>query len=243
MGVAAAAAAGDNPAAFFRAHGPFAAPSTSYSMRATLFLSALALVSSQLIVRTADGEVQGEEQDGVRIWRSIPFAAAPVGPLRFSPPTPPKPWSGVKDVRPFATPCPQLKLDGNLFYGGEDCLQLSVYARATPAPKPGLLPVLFWIYGGAYVLGDDEELGWYDGIALAKRHDMIFIGAFAGAAGSRRPPRAPSPPLSNHSTHNTHQRATTGWAPTASLRWTRSFPRTAPRATRACWTKLPRWSG
>ena len=171
-------------------------------MRAALFLCALSLGSSQLIVRTADGEVQGEEQDGVRVWRSIPFAAAPVGPLRFSPPTPPKPWSGVKDVRPFATPCPQLKLDGNLFYGGEDCLQLSVYARATPAPKPGLLPVLFWIYGGAYVLGDDEELGWYDGIALAKRHDMIFIGALARLA-----PPPPAAPFHHHPTRNTRARS------------------------------------
>ena len=144
-------------------------------MLAALLACALPLVAPQLIVRTTDGEVLGEEQDGVRIWRSIPFAAPPVGPLRFSPPRAAEPWSGVKDVRPYATPCPQLKLDGDIFYGGEDCLQLSVYARAAPAPKPGLLPVLFWIYGGAYVLGDDEELGWYDGAALAKRHDMIVI--------------------------------------------------------------------
>ncbi len=114
-----------------------------------IFACAFTLATSQLIVRTTNGEVQGEEQDGIRIWRSIPYAAPPEGPLRFSPPTPPTPWSGVKDVRPFATPCPQLKLDGDIFYGGEDCLQLSVYARATPAPKPGPLPILFWIYGGA----------------------------------------------------------------------------------------------
>jgi acetyl esterase/lipase len=60
-----------------------------------------------------------------------------------------------------------MKLLGPLLYGGEDCLQLSVYAAAADAAAPPR-PVFFFIYGGAFILGDDEELGWYDGEALSR---------------------------------------------------------------------------
>ena len=144
-----------------------------------MLLPALALLASSALAQpptahTTAGDVSGAIVDGVRVFRSIPFAAPPLGALRFAPPAPPAPWSGVKDASAYATPCAQLKLDGSLLYGGEDCLQLSVYARERPA-APGPRPVLVWIYGGAYVLGDDEELGFYDAVALAKQHDMIIV--------------------------------------------------------------------
>ena len=129
------------------------------------------------LIRTTYGPVQGDEVSGVRVWRSIPFAADPVGALRFQAPQPPAPWTAVKDVRGFATPCAQLKLLGPLLYGGEACLQLAVYAPpAAPAAPPK--PVLFWIYGGAYVLGDEEELGWYDAVNLVQAHpEMLVVAA------------------------------------------------------------------
>ena len=132
------------------------------------------LAQPPVIVKTIYGEVQGEEIDGVQVFRSIPFAAAPEKELRFAPPQPPQPWSTVKDVRPYATPCPQMKLLGPLLYGGEDCLQLSVYA---PPATASLRPVLYWIYGGAYVVGDSEELGWYDGKNLVKSHPEMLVVA------------------------------------------------------------------
>ena len=140
----------------------------------------VALAASQPqpdVVTTTYGPVRGEDVNGVRVFRSIPFAADPVGALRFAPPQPPAPWTATKDVRGYGTPCAQLKLLGPLFlYGGEACLQLSLYG-APPPPGAPPRPVLFFIYGGAYVVGDEAELGWYDGVALAKAHPEMLVVA------------------------------------------------------------------
>lgn len=136
----------------------------------------ITLVSSQgVVVTTQYGPVQGElaANNTVRVWRSIPFAAPPTGPFRFKAPQPPQPWTAVKDVRPYSTPCPQLQVVGGLFYGGEDCLQLSVYAPLV-ADK---LPVLVWFFGGGYALGDGVELGWYDGVNLVNKFPGFIIVA------------------------------------------------------------------
>ena len=72
--------------------------------------------------------------------------------------------------------CPQLDLIGgtHLFLGEEDCLYLSVYAPAS-ASASNPLPVVFWIFGGAYVLGDGVEFGLYNGEHLAEQHDVIVV--------------------------------------------------------------------
>lgn len=145
--------------------------------RAAAALAASLLVSraaaAQPRLATTYGDVLGETVDGVNIFRSIPFAAPPVGARRFANPVPPAPWAAPRDVRAYPTPCAQLKLLGPLLYGGEDCLQLSVFAPA----NADRLPVLFWIFGGAYALGDSEELGWYDGAALAKARNVVVVAA------------------------------------------------------------------
>jgi para-nitrobenzyl esterase len=123
---------------------------------------------------TTYGPVIGETVDGVTIFRTVPFAAPPVGALRFSNPVPPTPWTAPRDARGLPPPCPQLKFDGGLFIGQEDCLYLSVFAPVQPAGAPPL-PVMVWIYGGAYILGDEWELGWYDGAALARTRNVIVI--------------------------------------------------------------------
>ena len=143
---------------------------------AAALLSALAASQAPPAVQvpTQYGPVTGELRSGVAVFRSIPFAAAPTGALRFAPPQPPAPWTAPKDVRGYGTPCAQLKLLGPILYGGEACLQLSVYAAAADAAAPPR-PVFFFIYGGAFILGDDEELGWYDGEALARAHPEMVV--------------------------------------------------------------------
>ena len=129
---------------------------------------------------TNHGPVIGEElPGGVRVFRSIPFGAAPVGPLRFRDPIPPVSWSVPRDVVGLPNACPQLKLDGNVFVGNEDCLYLSLFLPPPESVKGGgAAPIMFFIYGGAYVVGDAWELGWYDGAALAKKGVIVVVANY-----------------------------------------------------------------
>lgn len=71
------------------------------------------------VVNTKYGPVQGTTNGDVDVWHSIPFAAPPVGNLRFRPPAPPTPWTEVKDVSGLPNICPQLKIEGGLLFGNE----------------------------------------------------------------------------------------------------------------------------
>jgi len=124
-------------------------------------------------VVTTDGVVRGETIGDVIYFHSIPFASPPVGGLRFAPPTPPTPWSGVRDVSALPPLCPQIKILDLDILGSEDCLYLHVYV---PRHDPDVvLPVMFWIYGGGYTFGDAYEFSIYDGTNLALNENVIVV--------------------------------------------------------------------
>ena len=78
---------------------------------------------------TAAGRLQGEHGRDVNVWRGVPYARPPVGPLRFAPPEPPQPWSGVRDATHFGAVAPQVPSHPLLAEDGpqsEDCLTLNV---------------------------------------------------------------------------------------------------------------------
>ncbi|MFC4950483.1 carboxylesterase/lipase family protein [Pseudonocardia sp. GCM10023141] len=110
-------------------------------------------------VQTSAGTVGGRLEDGVAIFRSIPFAAPPVGPHRFAAPQPPVPWDGVRDVTRFGPPPPQPSRP----LAGDDWLSLAVW---TPDPGRTGLPVIVWISGGGY-LNCDASNPHLDGATLA----------------------------------------------------------------------------
>lgn len=116
------------------------------------------------VVRTQSGIVRGVEQDGVIAFEGIPYAAPPVGALRWRAPQPAKPWDGVRDATAFGPSCmqPQGK---NV---SEDCLTLNVWRPAAPSSKP--LPVMVWIHGGALVRGGTSL---YPGHALAAQGVVV----------------------------------------------------------------------
>lgn len=98
----------------------------------------------------------------VRVYRGIPYAAPPIGPLRWKPPQPAKPWKGILVAKRFPANCPQIPLVPGP--QSEDCLGLNVW---TPARSAGArLPVMVWIHGGGFQIGASSQ-SVYDGQALA----------------------------------------------------------------------------
>ncbi|WP_329310409.1 carboxylesterase/lipase family protein [Streptomyces sp. NBC_01262] len=141
-------------------------------------------------VESVAGLLRGTAEDGVLVWRGIPYAAPPVGPLRFRPPSPVKPWPGVRDATRYGpqavqfTGAPQPHDEGD-----EDCLTLNVWA---PAAATGPVPVLVWIHGGAFLHGSGRL---YDGAHLARRGGVAVVTlnyrlgplGFNGPAGTANP--------------------------------------------------------
>ncbi len=95
--------------------------------------------------------VMGTINNGVASFKGIPFAAPPIGPLRWKPPQPVISWDGIKRTDSFGLPCAQKP--GHEIQRSEDCLFLNVWSGATnPAERR---PVMVWIYGGGVQLGSD----------------------------------------------------------------------------------------
>ncbi len=123
-------------------------------------------------VRVAGGLLAGTRSSDARVrtFRGIPFAAPPVGELRWRPPQPPPAWSGVRNADRFGPRCMQRPVFGDMVFRSngmsEDCLYLNVWTSAAAADAR--LPVLVYFYGGGMIAGDGSELR-YDGESLARR--------------------------------------------------------------------------
>ena len=113
-------------------------------------------------VSTASGPLRGEQSGGVNVFRGVPFAQPPVGPLRFRQPAPVKPWTEPRDATKFAASAMQPAEPG--ITHSEDCLYLNIWAPAAAAAAA--LPVYVWIHGGGFTGGHAFE-PMYDGTALA----------------------------------------------------------------------------
>jgi len=127
-------------------------------------------------VKVEGGPLQGTVEDGLRIYRGIPFAAPPIGDLRWRPPQPPSKWDGVRAAAQFGRACIQTNAAiADLQAPSEDCLYLNVW---TPAKGAGeKLPVLVWIHGGGFVAGAPAEK-LYHGEWLAKKGVVVVSIAY-----------------------------------------------------------------
>jgi para-nitrobenzyl esterase len=114
------------------------------------------------------GALQGTEADGVIAYKGIPFAAPPVGPLRWRAPQPAAAWSGVRDASAYGHDCMQKPFPSDAAPLGtapaEDCLYANVWRQAGAKKK---MPVMVWIYGGGFVNGGASP-PTYSGAELAK---------------------------------------------------------------------------
>jgi para-nitrobenzyl esterase len=129
-----------------------------------------------VIVSTRLGRIEGSEQRGVWAFRGIPYAAPPVGELRFRAPEPPAPWSSLRDGRQPGATAPQLpSMMRDLLPQSEDCLQLNVWTpRAPGAPGKGALPVMVFIHGGGFASGASTH-PMYSGHVLAQRGQVVVV--------------------------------------------------------------------
>ncbi len=141
-------------------------------------IAALALLGTTAAqaqtVQTESGAVRGSTDEGIIAYKGIPFAAPPVGDLRWRAPQPAKPWKGVRDATQYGHDCAQLPFPSDAAPLGtapsEDCLVMNIWRPANAGAKK--LPVLFWIYGGGYVNGGSSP-DVYSGAPLAKQGIMV----------------------------------------------------------------------
>lgn len=122
--------------------------------------------------------MQGTTESGVAVFRGVPYAAAPVGPLRFGLPQPAPAWTGVRDATRHGPIAPQLPSRLRLAMGdftreqSEDCLTLTIW---TPAADTRRRPVLAFFHGGAFLSGAGS-LDFYSGAVMARRGEMVVVG-------------------------------------------------------------------
>jgi para-nitrobenzyl esterase len=156
-----------------------------------------ALADTPVTVRTASGPVTGREVGDIAVFKGIPFAAPPVGALRWRPPQSAAAWSRPRDASAYGPACPQVTYPGTPNAGGyvgptsEDCLNLNVFA---PKGAHGA-PVMVWIFGGGNVAGansippNDGSAFARDGIVLVSvNYRLGALGFFAHPALTKAAP-------------------------------------------------------
>ncbi len=130
------------------------------------------------IAETKSGKLEGYSKDGLYIFKGIPYAAPPVGNLRWMPPQAVKPWSGVRSAKEYGAIAPQTVMPAPPGMPvqppqkqSEDCLFLNIW---TPGLDNGKRPVMIWIHGGAFVLGSGSD-PMYEGGKLPKNGNVVLV--------------------------------------------------------------------
>jgi para-nitrobenzyl esterase len=133
------------------------------------------------VVTTVEGAVRGKATGIVDEFLGIPYAAAPVGALRWRPPQPPARWSGERDATKFAAHCAQPASPFGSASSSEDCLYLNVFAPAGGRHDDDERPVIVWIHGGGLSIGESND---YDPAELvADGTVVVTINYRLGALG------------------------------------------------------------
>ena len=122
------------------------------------------------VVVTDKGAVRGLIGSGMRSFKGIPYAAPPVGNLRWKAPQPATAWKGIKGAMGFRSNCPQPAGFFGRLSDDENCLFLNVFTPASAAKAGSKLPVMFWIHGGALITGESDD---YNPVALLKRGVVV----------------------------------------------------------------------
>ena len=169
----------------------------AFATPAAIVAAVPALAQPSPVAVTVDsGKLTGAVEGRLTVFKGIPYAAPPVGPLRWKPPQPALPWTGVRTARSFGAACPQgpehKEPWAQVGPMSEDCLFLNVWRPS----RPGRYPVMVFLHGGGFTYGA-AGVPLYDGAALAKRGAVIVtinyrlgrLGFFAHPALTREDPQ------------------------------------------------------
>ena len=153
------------------------------SILAVIILTALCVGQSFAKLKPVaieSGLVRGVEEDGLAVYRGIPFAAPPIGDLRWKAPQKNTAWDGILEAKNFQASCPQavipniLSMNSNVGRQSEDCLYLNIWTPAKPdAVIDGNLPVMVWIHGGGLAQGASFQAN-FTGENIAKK-GVVFV--------------------------------------------------------------------
>ena len=180
------------------------------SVAAASLVAASSASAEQVRVTVDSGVLVGQANGGVAVFKGVPYAAAPVGKLRWASPQRPASWSAPREANAFGAICPQpLKPNGAPNEGGavgpasEDCLFLNVWAPGAGVASAAKAPVMVWLHGGGDTTGAGS-LGAYDGAAFARdgvilvtiNYRLGLLGFFAHPAITKA--AGPGEPLYNY---------------------------------------------
>lgn len=137
------------------------------------------MTGKEIIVPTSSGDIEGLFEDSQYVFKGVPYAAPPVGDLRWLPPQPVKPWDGIRPAKEFGPIAPQNRtlLGESLAYlavdepYSEDCLYLNIW---TPGIDDARRPVMVWIHGGAFIIGSGSQK-MFRGNTLVKNCDVVLV--------------------------------------------------------------------
>jgi para-nitrobenzyl esterase len=144
------------------------------AMAATTLLFATAGVASAAstgVVQTTYGPIQGSVVGALNEFLGVPYAAPPVGSLRWTPPAAPTPWTQTIQTTSFGNFCPQGLSELSTGGGNEDCLYLNVYTPSN-VTQTSNLPVMVWLHGGGLTTGSGQE---YDPTALVQTGNVVVV--------------------------------------------------------------------
>ena len=133
----------------------------------------------KIVVNTRSGKIEGIQENQQVAFMGVPYAAPPVGTLRWLPPHPATPWQGVRPATEFGSIAPQNPLLGSEMMlalmvnepQSENCLFLNIW---TPAIDDARRPVMVWIHGGAFIIGSGSQT-MYRGNTLVSRGDIVLV--------------------------------------------------------------------
>jgi para-nitrobenzyl esterase len=149
------------------------------------------------VVKTDAGYISGSQENGLRIYLGIPFAAPPTGDLRWRPPAAVQPWGGIREAKAFSANPPQPPSGPTVPPMSEDCLYLNVWTPAKNADEK--LPVMVFFYGGAFAqVAPVDSIAFYNGTTLAQKGVILVTTNYRlGALGFMAHPQLDSESANN----------------------------------------------